>query len=283
MIATGERVPGIVAGSPAMQEVMGLVARIAEAKSAVLLEGESGTGKDLVAHLLHYHGPRRDGPFIKLHCPSVPEELLESELFGHEKGAFTDARQQKAGKLEMADRGTLYFDQVQDLSLGLQAKLLRVVEEKRFERVGGTMPVEVDVRIVTATNKDLRAAIAAKTFREDLYFRIAAVPITIPPLRERGSDIALLADIGLGLLFFEQAPLRLFDRRHHRRGAACVAINAHAQIDLVGAAILAEHLDDLQERVGRLRGDGFDHVLCFQSSCGQVSSTSTKRVSQALV
>ena len=142
----GGRLAGVVAESPAMKEILGLVTRLAEARSAVLLEGESGTGKDLVAHLLHYQGPRRDGPFIRLHCPSVPEDLLESELFGHEKGAFTDARQQKAGKLEMADRGTLYFDQIQDLSLALHAKLLRVVEEKRFERLGGTRVLEVDVR-----------------------------------------------------------------------------------------------------------------------------------------
>ena len=129
----------------------------------MLLEGESGTGKDLVAHWLHYGGPRREGPFIKVHCPSIPEDLLESELFGHEKGAFTDARQAKAGKIEMAAGGTLYFDQVQDLVPPLQAKLLRVVEERRFERVGGTRTLEVDVRFVASANVDLAEAVRRGT------------------------------------------------------------------------------------------------------------------------
>jgi DNA-binding NtrC family response regulator len=193
----GGRLAGVVAESPAMKEILGLVTRLAEARSPVLLEGESGTGKDLVAHLLHYQGPRRDGPFIKLHCPSVPEELLESELFGHEKGAFTDARQQKAGKLEMADRGTLYFDQVQDLSLALQAKLLRVVEEKRFERLGGTRVLEVDVRFLASVNVDLDAAVREGRFREDLFHRLNVVPLRLEPLRNRRQDILPLARLFL--------------------------------------------------------------------------------------
>jgi len=193
----GDRLAGVVAESRAMKDVLALVGRLAEARSPVLLEGESGTGKDLVAHLLHYEGPRRDGPFIKLHCPSVPEELLESELFGHEKGAFTDARQQKAGKLEMADRGTLYFDQVHDLTLALQAKLLRVVEEKRYERVGGTRVLEVDVRFLASTNVDLEAAVREGRFREDLYHRLNVVPLRLEPLRSRREDILPLARLFL--------------------------------------------------------------------------------------
>ena len=145
-VAAAPVLAGVVAESPAMKEVVGLVLRLAETRSPVLLEGESGTGKDLIAYWLHYGGSRRGGPFIKIHCPSIPGELLESELFGHEKGAFTDARQAKAGKIEMAAAGTLYFDQIQDLAPSLQAKLLRVVEERRFERVGGTRTIEVDVR-----------------------------------------------------------------------------------------------------------------------------------------
>ncbi len=195
--APGGRLSGVVAESPAMKDVLALVARLAAARSPVLLEGESGTGKDLVAHLLHYQGPRRDGPFIKLHCPSVPEELLESELFGHEKGAFTDARQQKAGKLEMADRGSLYFDQIQDLSLALQAKLLRVVEEKRFERVGGTRVLEVDVRFLASVNIDLDAAVREGRFREDLFHRLNVVPLRLEPLRNRREDILPLARLFL--------------------------------------------------------------------------------------
>ncbi len=192
-----ERIPGVIAASAAMREILGLVGRLAEARSPVLLEGESGTGKDLVAHLLHYQGPRRDGPFIKVHCPSVPEELLESELFGHERGAFTDARQQKAGKIEMAERGSLYFDQVQDLSLPLQAKLLRVVEEKRFERVGGTRTLEVDVRFLASANLDLQEAVRAGRFREDLFHRLNVVPLKLPPLRSRREDILPLARLFL--------------------------------------------------------------------------------------
>jgi DNA-binding NtrC family response regulator len=194
---TGERLFGVVADSAAMKEVLSLVGRLAEAKSPVLLEGESGTGKDLVAHLLHYRGPRRDGPFIKLHCPSVPEELVESELFGHEKGAFTDARQQKLGKLEVAHGGTLYFDQVQDLSPALQAKLLRVVEEKRFERLGGTRLIEVDVRFLASANVDLEEAVRGGRFREDLFHRLNVVPLKLPPLRTRREDILPLARLFL--------------------------------------------------------------------------------------
>ena len=193
----GRRVPGVVAASLAMQEILGLVRRLADARSPVLLEGESGTGKDLVAHLLHYEGPRRDDPFIKVHCPSVPEELLESELFGHEKGAFTDARQQKAGKLEMAEGGSLYFDQVQELSLPLQAKLLRVVEEKCFERVGGTRTLEVDVRFLASANVDLQEAVRAGRFRGDLFHRLNVVPLELPPLRNRREDILPLAHLFL--------------------------------------------------------------------------------------
>jgi len=193
-----EVLSGVVALSPAMREVLQIAARLAEARSPVLLEGESGTGKDLLAHWLHYAGPRRDGPFVKVHCPSIPDELLESELFGHERGAFTDARQAKAGKIEMAAGGTLYFDQIQELSPALQAKLLRVVEERRFERLGGTRTLEIDVRFVASSSLDLRRAVAAGTFREDLYHRLSVVPLALPPLRTRREDILPLAEAFLG-------------------------------------------------------------------------------------
>ncbi len=187
----------IVAVSAAMQEILGFLGKLADAKSPVLLEGESGTGKDLLAHRLHYAGPRRDGPFIKIHCPSIPDDLLESELFGHEKGAFTDAQRAKIGKIEMAAGGTLYFDQIQDLTPALQAKLLRVVEEKRFERLGGTRTLEVDVRFVASSSVDLRKAAAAGVFREDLYHRLSVVPLVLPPLRNRREDILPLAQLFL--------------------------------------------------------------------------------------
>jgi DNA-binding NtrC family response regulator len=177
-----------------MRELLPLVLRLAETRSPVLLQGESGTGKDLVAHWLHYGGPRGEGPFIKVHCPSIPGELLESELFGHEKGAFTDARNAKAGKIEMAAGGTLYFDQVQDLVPPLQAKLLRVIEERRFERVGGTRTLEVDVRFVASANVDLPEAVRAGRFREDLFHRLNVVPLRLEPLRNRREDVQPLAE-----------------------------------------------------------------------------------------
>jgi transcriptional regulator with GAF, ATPase, and Fis domain len=159
----------------------------------VLLEGESGTGKEVFARSLHALSPRADAPFVAINCAAIPENLLETELFGYEKGAFTGAVQRKLGKFEMAHRGTLFLDEIGDLPIGLQAKILRALEERRFERVGGTALVQVDVRLVAATNKGLRAAVAAKRFREDLYFRLSVFPITVPPLRDRGGDIPVLA------------------------------------------------------------------------------------------
>jgi DNA-binding NtrC family response regulator len=196
-MTTSELIGHVVATSPAMRELLAVAGRLAESRSSVLLEGESGTGKDLLAHWLHYHGPRRDGPFIKVHCPSIPEDLLESELFGHERGAFTDARQAKLGKIEMASGGTLYFDQIHDLTPALQAKLLRVVEERRFERLGGTRTIEVDVRFFSSSSVDLRQAVAQGTFREDFYHRLSVVPLALPPLRSRREDILPLAELFL--------------------------------------------------------------------------------------
>jgi len=194
---TGAPLGTVVAASPAMRDLLQVAARLADARTPVLVQGESGTGKDLLVHWLHYHGPRRDKPLVKVHCPSIPEDLLESELFGHERGAFTDARQAKAGKIEMADGGTVFFDQIEDLTLGLQAKLLRVVEERRFERVGGTRTFEVDVRFVCAASVDLRKAVASGSFRADLYHRLGVVPLTLPALRDRREDILPLAEMFL--------------------------------------------------------------------------------------
>jgi two-component system NtrC family response regulator len=195
--ALAEAMAGVVARSKEMRELLPLVARLAETRTPVLIEGESGTGKDLVAHWVHYGGSRREGPFIKVHCPSIPGELLESELFGHEKGAFTDARQAKAGKIEMAHGGTLYFDQIHDLQPPLQAKLLRVVEERRFERLGGTRTIDVDVRFLASSSVDLREAVLSARFREDLYHRLNVMRLKLPPLRSRREDIRPLAELFL--------------------------------------------------------------------------------------
>ena len=186
--------PRIVGEHPKMKEATTQIQRVAATDSTVLLLGPSGTGKELFARAVHHLSKRRDHPFVALNCAAIPEGLVENELFGHERGAYTGAGARKIGKMEMAHRGTLFLDEIAELPMATQSKLLRVLEERRFERVGGTQPVEVDVRIVAATNKDLRAAIDAKTFREDLYFRISAVPISIPPLAERGDDITMLAD-----------------------------------------------------------------------------------------
>jgi transcriptional regulator with GAF, ATPase, and Fis domain len=159
----------------------------------VLLEGESGTGKELFARALHALSPRQDGPFIAINCAAIPETLLETELFGHEKGAFTGASARKPGRFEMAHRGTLFLDEIGDLPLTLQAKILRALEEKQFERVGGTQSLHVDVRVVAATNRNLKTRVAERLFREDLYFRLSVFPIQIPPLRERSNDIMTLA------------------------------------------------------------------------------------------
>ncbi len=186
--------PRIVGEHPTMKEASQQVQRVAATDSTVLLLGESGTGKELFARAVHHLSPRHDHPFVALNCAAIPEGLVENELFGHERGAYTGAGARKIGKLELAHRGTFFLDEIGELPLAIQSKLLRVLEERKFERVGGTQEIEVDVRIVVATNKDLRAAVEAKTFREDLFFRISAVPITIPPLRERGDDVFLLAE-----------------------------------------------------------------------------------------
>ena len=158
-----------------------------------MLLGESGTGKELFARTLHAFSNRADGPFVAINCAAIPETLLETELFGHEKGAFTGANARKPGRFELAHRGTLFLDEIGDLPIGLQAKILRALEEKRFERVGGTQSLQVDVRVVAATNRNLKAAVASRQFREDLFFRLSVFPIDIPPLRERQGDIDILA------------------------------------------------------------------------------------------
>jgi len=189
----------VVARSAAMLGVLDLVARVASSgATTVLLQGESGTGKDLVAKALHYTGPRAERPFLAVNCASLPEQLLESELFGHERGAYTDAKGLKKGLFELADGGTIFLDEIAEMRLDLQAKLLRVIEEKSFRRIGGVKDIQVDVRIVAASNKDLDEQRRAGRFRDDLYFRLKVVPIHLPPLRERPDDILPLAEHFVG-------------------------------------------------------------------------------------
>jgi Nif-specific regulatory protein len=184
----------LIGHSHAMQRVYEAVAQAAPSSTTVLIRGESGTGKELVAHALHYNSPRAEKPFIKVSCGALPENLIESELFGYEPGAFTDARHQKKGRFELAHGGTLFLDEVGELSPATQVKLLRVLQEREFERLGGVSPVKVDVRLIAATHRDLEAAVKAGTFREDLYYRLHVFELFMPPLRERQADILLLAD-----------------------------------------------------------------------------------------
>ena len=187
--------PNIVARSPKMQEVLAMVERVAPTNSTVLLGGESGVGKDLIARAIHEKSRRASGPFLKINSTAIPENLLESELFGFEKGAFTGAVASKPGKFELADKGTIFLDEIGDVPPLTQVKLLRVLQEREFERLGGTRTVKVDVRLLAATNKDLRQALEQGTFREDLYYRLNVVPIDIAPLRERKQDIPDLVNL----------------------------------------------------------------------------------------
>ncbi len=183
----------IIGRSSAMQEIFATIERVAPTRATVLLAGESGVGKDLIARAIHYHSPRNDRPFVKINCTAIPENLMESELFGYEKGAFTGANATKPGKFEQADTGTAFLDEIGDVPANIQVKLLRILQEREFERLGSNKTRHIDVRIVAATNQDLRAALEQGTFREDLYYRLNVVPIEIPPLRERPEDIPFLA------------------------------------------------------------------------------------------
>jgi Nif-specific regulatory protein len=196
----------LVGNSSPIRRVYEQVTQVAPTNTTVMLRGESGTGKELIAHAVHYNSPRKNSPFVKVNCAALPETLLESELFGYEKGAFTGADSQKKGRFELADGGTLFLDEIGDLNGPAAVKLLRVLQEREFERLGGTRTIKTDVRLIVATNKDLERAIAAGTFREDLFYRLNVFSIFVPPLRERKSDILLLSDH-----FLEK-----YNSRHHK-------------------------------------------------------------------
>ncbi len=188
------RLHNVVAAEPSMQEILKTVKAVAETRTTVLITGESGTGKTLIARAVHQHSPRRDGPFVEVNCGALPENLLESELFGHVRGAFTGAVKSRAGKFESADNGTIFLDEIGTSSPGFQVKLLRVLQDRVIERVGDSKTIPIDTRVILATNINLEKAVADGTFREDLYYRIHVVCLEIPPLRERRDDIAILAD-----------------------------------------------------------------------------------------
>jgi two-component system NtrC family response regulator len=205
-LQTHHRIEGIIGEGRRMVEVLSLARRVAPSEATVLIRGESGTGKELIAKAIHYGSPRPSGPMIRVNCAALPETLLESELFGHEKGAFTGAVASRKGRFELADNGSLFLDEIGDLPLPLQAKLLRVLQEREFERVGSSKPIRVNVRILAATHRDLEALVKAGQFREDLYYRLNVVTIVLPPLRERREDIALLMDHFL----------QLFAKKNHK-------------------------------------------------------------------
>ncbi len=218
-----DRLGDLLGRSEAMHEVFRTIRRVAASRSTVLIRGESGTGKELAARAIHELGPRRSGPFVAVNCAGIPATLIESELFGHERGAFTDARERRIGRFEAASGGTLFLDEIGELAGPVQAKLLRALQERAIDRVGGSAPVEVDVRVVAATHRDLEKEVEAGTFRSDLYYRINVVPLEIPPLRERREDVRLLA-----LHFLERA------RSEAGRGPTRVAPSALAALERFG-------------------------------------------------
>jgi len=188
------RYPEIIGQSAAIKNVFRMIDKVAQTDSTIMITGESGTGKELVARAIHSSSPRQNYPLVPVNCGAIPEELLESELFGHEKGAFTSAIRSRAGRFELANNGTIFMDEISDMSPRLQVKLLRVLQERKFERIGGTKTIEVDIRIIAATNKDLYQTLQEGRFREDLYYRLNVIPVTVPPLRQRQSDIPLLME-----------------------------------------------------------------------------------------
>lgn len=208
---------GIIGQSSSLKSAFGILAKVAPTDSTVLVTGESGTGKELIVRALHQNSLRKNGPFIPINCGAIPRDLLESELFGHEKGAFTHALRSKPGRFELADGGTVFLDEIGEMDMDLQVKILRVLQEKEIERVGGSGVKKVDVRIIAATNRDLEAEVAAGKFREDLYYRLNVIPLHLPPLRERGGDIAVLADYFLGKFCKKHNRKKLTISREARR------------------------------------------------------------------
>ena len=276
--------PRVLGEDPALKETMLALQRAAGTDTTVLILGESGTGKELMSRALHQLSPRAKGPFVAINCAAIPEALLENELFGHEKGAFTGAHARKEGKAELAHRGTLFLDEIGDLPLPLQGKILRLVQEKQFERVGGNQTLSVDIRVVTATNRDLRAAVARQEFREDLFFRISVYPVEIPPLRRRRADIPILAE----------AFLERFAKEMGRKGLKLGAEARRALMEhswpgnvrelqncLERAAILSDGLEirpeHLRLRADTDRGPSLGDVVDLSGPLAEVSARAAAR------
>jgi len=252
----------LIGESPAMREIFALIRKVAHGRSSVLISGESGTGKEVVARTLHYHGSRADKPFVPINCTAIPEGLLESELFGHVRGAFTGAHASKRGLFEKANGGTLFLDEIGDMSLGLQSKLLRVLQDGQIRPVGGTQATKVDVRIVTATNKDLQQEMEDGRFREDLFYRLNVIPIRIPPLRDRPEDIPALAEAFMRK-HSEGRPRSLTPRAMERLKACAWKGNARELENVIERALAlcnSEELDvdDLPLGAGEQMGEGAD-------------------------
>lgn len=271
----------IISSDGKMQDVFKLVTKVLHNDITVLIYGESGTGKELIARAIHYNGQRKDKPFIVVNCASIPRELLESELFGHEKGSFTGAHQRKLGKFELARGGTIFLDEVGELEMLLQAKLLRVIQQKEFERVGGTELIKTDVRIISATNRDLKKAVENKEFREDLYYRLNSFPISIPPLRQRKGDILILTEhfirkfsqkLGKNIKGFSKRALKLIYeyswpgnvREMENTIERCIIITDKDTIDVddLPAHFKSGEVSGSYELVGPLFGD--DTIIPFE-------------------
>jgi DNA-binding NtrC family response regulator len=244
-LKTKYRFENLVGTSLAMQQVFQLIEKVADAESTVLILGESGTGKELVARAIHFNSHRADKPLVPVNCGAIPESLLESELFGHERGAFTGAARTRMGRFELANGGTIFLDEVGDMSPALQVKLLRVLQEQNFERVGGTRSVRVDVRIIAATNRNLEEAVARSEFREDLYYRLSVIPLNLPPLRERKEDVPLLLQH-----FLDQ-----FNRMRDRKLQGFSPPALHMLVNYQWPGNVRE-LENLVDRVVVLKGQG---------------------------
>ena len=283
-VEDGEQVGALLGRSGAMREVFRTVRRVASSTATVLIRGESGTGKELVAHAIHELSPRAAGPFVALNCAAMPAALIESELFGHERGAFTDARERRVGRFESASGGTLFLDEIGELEPGVQAKFLRALEERRIERLGGSAPIEVDVRVVAATNRDLERDVAAGRFRADLFYRINVVPMELPPLRDRREDVRLLAEhflaqareaAGRGPRRFAADALAALERfpwpgnvRELRntveRAVALCEGDAIELADLPASVVRTERIESLREAVRAGRMSFEDAVANFE-------------------